>query len=177
MTGRALSPLPQRSRGQGAGAFVVLSGLALASACSPNSLQGSLSTLDSLAFTSVVIEMGQGDLVVTYEDANPGGGGYQVPFELTVEIGSQPVPKGTVVQLGAQDAAGNLIGVATRSVSGDTRPFPAIKSCTITLNDTPTVGESLSGNFFLVFDYQNDSSLGQGQTVEGSFQATVTSSS
>jgi hypothetical protein len=150
--------------------------LALASACSPNSLQGSLSTLDSLAFTSAAIALGQGDIVVTYEDAHAGGG-YDVPFELTVEIGSQPVAKGTVLQLGAQDAAGNPIAVATRSVSGDTRAFPAIKSGTLTLNDSPTVGLTLSGSFFVVFDYQNDSSLGQGQTVEGSFQALVTSSS
>ncbi len=148
--------------------------LALA-ACAPDSLQGSLSSLDALDFTSVTATLGQNDLVVEYREAR--GTGYDVPFQLTVEVGSKPVPKGTVIQLGALDSGGQPIAVATRSVTGDTRVFPAIKSGTVTLNDTPAVGQSLSGSFFLVFDYQNDSSLGQGRTVEGSFQAMVTSSS
>ncbi|MHB8417148.1 MAG: hypothetical protein ACYDCL_03670 [Myxococcales bacterium] len=153
-----------------------LSALALASACAPgNSLVGSLSSLDSLAFTSVAITLGQGDVVLIYKEKQ--GSGFDVPFQLTVEVGSKPVPKGTVIQLGALDGSGQPVAVATRSVEGDTRVFPAIKSGTLTLEQTPAVGQSLSGSFFVVFDYQNDSSLGQGRTVEGSFQAVVASSS
>ncbi|HUB09157.1 MAG TPA: hypothetical protein VMB50_19280 [Myxococcales bacterium] len=155
-----------------AAACAVAVGLA---ACAPDSLQGSLSSLDSLAFTSVAADTGGADLVIIYKEAV--GSGFDVPFQLTVEIGTNPVPKGTVIQLGALDPSGAPIAVASRSVTGDTRGFPAIKSGTLTLNDSPTVGDSLSGSFFLVFDYQNDSTLGQGRTVEGSFQAVLTSSS
>ena len=45
---------------------------------------------------------------------------------------------------------------------------------TLTIDQAVSVGKPGAGHFFLVFDYQNDSSLGQGQTVEGSFQAVVT---
>jgi hypothetical protein len=151
--------------------------------CSPaNQLQGSLSQLTSLSFSSVdlTLQVSPPVLVVLYKD--PQGAGYDVPFQLTVEVGtapltgSQTLAQGTVYQLGGTDANGNALAVATRSITGDSRVFPSIKMGTLTIDQAITIGRAGAGHFFLVFDYENDSSLGQGQTVEGSFQAVVNQS-
>ncbi len=145
--------------------------------CSPaNQLQGSLSQLTSLSFTSVevALQITPPLLVVTYKEAV--GAGFDVPFELSLEVTKPPLTQGTVFQLGGADSSGNAVATATRSVTGDSRVFPAIKMGTVTIDQEITVNKQGAGHFFLVFDYQNDSSLGQGQTVEGSFQAVVTQS-
>jgi hypothetical protein len=145
--------------------------------CSPaNQLEGSLTQLTSLSFSTVQMQLQVTPplLVVTYKETK--GAGYDVPFELSVEVGAPPLKQGTVYQLGGNDSSGNAVAVATRSVTGDSRLFPTIKMGTLTIDQAVSIGKTGAGHFFLVFDYQNDSSLGQGQTVEGSFQAVVTQS-
>jgi hypothetical protein len=161
----------------------VLVAVAAGASCSPsNQLEGSLSQLTSLSFATVdlSLQLSPPQLVVEYKE--PVGAGFDVPFQLTVEVGSapltatQPLTQGTVYQLGGTDPAGNAVAVATRSITGDPRVFPAIKQGTLTIDQNIEIDKPGAGHFFLVFDYQNDSSLGQGQTVEGSFSGVINKS-
>jgi hypothetical protein len=155
---------------------VASAALTLAGCSSSNQLDGSLTQLTSLSFTTVqvALQVSPPLLVLTYKE--PKGAGFDVPFTLSVEVTKPPIAQGTVFQLSGSDSSGNAVAVASRSVTGDTRVFPAIKMGTLTIDQAISVGKQGAGHFFLVFDYQNDSSLGQGQTVEGSFQAVVNQS-
>ncbi|MHB1846564.1 MAG: hypothetical protein ACYCWW_17210 [Deltaproteobacteria bacterium] len=151
-----------------------LAGLALAGCSTGNQLSGSLDELTPLTFTDVVVTLEQGELVVAYHDTPDGGlASGDVPFELSVEAGGGPLDAGEVLDLGALDSSGQPLAQATRSVPGDPRSLPAIQRGTLTLDSPIALGKSGGGHFFLVFEYEQDASLGQGRTVQGSFQAAV----
>jgi hypothetical protein len=172
--------------------FVVLS-----LACSPaNSLQGSMSSLVSLNFNQVTVKLAQNQLVVSYLENNDGGS-LSMPFQLAVDApdGGFQANSTLLVSGLAQDGgpdAGTTDGgledggepvddggvlvyaAANRSVPTDPRAFSPIDRGHIDLNQQPVVGQSVSGDFFVVFTYQTDGSLGSGRTVYGNFSATVT---
>jgi hypothetical protein len=157
---------------------VLLSPLAgLLGACSPaNSLQGSMEDLTSLTFTTVEVKLQQTPqqaLVVEYTDFVDAGSG-NIPFELTVDITGVHLDAGFSILLDGGTAAGNPIGVASRSVLDDQRTFSPIDRGYITLDTPVTLGAAASGSFFTVFLYETDGSLGTGHTVYGNFQAKVT---
>lgn len=145
------------------------------SSCAPgNQLAGSLSELASLEFNVVEVQLGTGQLVVLYRSESDAGD--DVPFQLAVNIGATPLAKGATFELGGNDPEGQPVAFASRAVAGDPRAFPAILKGQLQLDSAVAVGQPAAGHFFLVFDYQGDGSLGQGRTVQGAFQATVSSS-
>ena len=155
-------------------ARAALAGLALAGCSGGNQLAGSLGDLTPLSFTSVAVTYDQSELVVAYHDAPDGGlASGNVPFELALDVGPGPLDAGTTYQLGALDSSGEPLAQATRSVAGDPRSFPQIQKGTLTLDSPVALGAKASGHFFVVFDYQNDATLGQGRTVQGSFEGVV----
>jgi hypothetical protein len=134
--------------------------------------------------------------VVSYLQASDGGA-LSMPFELTVDppdagfqANSTILVSGLAqdggIDAGATDAgAGDggvtaadggevVFAVANRSVPTDPRPFSPIDRGHVDLSQQPVVGQSLSGDFFVVFTYQTDGSLGSGRTVYGNFSAVVT---
>jgi hypothetical protein len=168
---------------------------ATAAACSSagNQLQGSVSEVTSLAFSQVVVidsaatKTSPPQLVVSYR-AYDDAGAFSVPFELQVNLtalppltaGSPPIDLGVLVP----PDGGVPIALADRQVSAsDTRQFPAIdrgpsasgtgSRSHLWIDQDIVVGQQGSGHFFLVFAFQSDSSIGQGHTVEGHFQAVV----
>jgi hypothetical protein len=147
---------------------------ALASCAPSNQLAGSLSELASLEFDVVEVHLGSGQLVVLYRSQSDAGD--DVPFQLAVNVGAMPLAKGATIELGGSDPEGQPVALASRAVAGDSRGFPAILEGQLKLDSAVAVGQPTTGHFFLVFDYQSDGSLGQGRTVQGSFQATVSSS-
>ncbi len=152
----------------------IAAGLALAGCSGGNELAGSLGELTPLAFTGTVVSDDQSQLVVAYHDAPDGGiASGNVPFELAVEVGKGPLDAGTTFDLAALDPSGEPVALASRSVAGDPRAFPQIQKGTLTLDSSIAVGAKGSGHFFLVFDYQQDGTLGQGRTVQGSFEGVV----
>jgi hypothetical protein len=172
----------------------------LSPACSPaNSLQGSMSELVSLGFNQVTVKLAQNQLVVSYLETSDGGS-LSMPFQLAVDApdggfsANSTLLVSGLAQDGGSDAgaidAGATDGgdggppvedggvlvyaVANRSVSTDPRPFSPIDRGHIDINEKPVVGKPVSGDFFVVFTYQTDGSLGSGRTVYGNFSATVT---
>jgi len=143
------------------------------SACTPaNSLNGSMEDLTALSFTNVAVKLQGSSVVIEYENFVDGGG--NIPFELTYNTQGAALDGGTSFLLDAGTRSGRPAAVASRTVVGDTRTFSPIDRGYLNI-DTPVVeGETASGNFFAVFSYQNDGSLGSGRTVYGNFQATVT---
>jgi len=153
----------------------------LAAGCTPaNELKGSVEELTSLAFSEVVVTQSAGsktappEFVVSYRNANDAGG-YSIPFELAVNTTNlPPLTKDSSVDLGALDPdAGTPVAVASRSLPGETRPFPAIDRGTLWIDEDIVMGQQGSGHFFVVFGFQMDDSIAQGRTVEGRFQAVV----
>ena len=167
-------------------------------ACSPaNSLQGSMDELvKSLDFNQVTIKLAQNQLVVSYLDTSDGGA-LTMPFQLTVDSPDSGFQANSTVlvsglaQDGGIDAGATDAGLgdggatvadggevvfaqASRSVADDPRMFSPIDRGHIDLNQLPVVGQQLSGDFFVVFTYQTDGTLGSGRTVYGNFSATVT---
>jgi hypothetical protein len=165
--------------------------------CSPaNSLQGSMGELVSLGFNQVTVKLAQNQLVVSYLQTSDGGA-LTMPFQLTVDppdggfqANSTLLVSG-VTQDGGLDAGATDAGltdggttvddggevvyaVASRSVPNDARLYSPIDRGHVDLNQLPVVGQSVSGDFFVVFTYQTDGSLGSGRTVYGNFSATVT---
>jgi hypothetical protein len=157
-------------------------GAALVASCTPaNQLQGSLGELTSLAFTDVLVTQSAGtgtsppSFVVSYRDADDAGG-YATPFKLAVDLtGLPPLTKDQApIDLGSLEPdAGTPVAVASRSVPGDMRLFPAISHGSLWIDQDIQVGQQGSGHFFLVFGFQMDDSIAQGRTVEGRFQAVV----
>jgi hypothetical protein len=162
--------------------------------CSANSLDGSMSELTPLSFNQVTVKLAQKQLVISYF-ASSDGGGSSLPFQLAVdqpdggftansrlEVSGLP-PDGGIGDAGVADGGDGgappndggvlVFAVATRSVPQDTRPFSAIDRGHIDLNQLPVVGQTASGDFFVVFAYQKDGSLGSGRTVFGNFSAKV----
>jgi hypothetical protein len=157
--------------------------------------------LVSLEFNQVTVKLAQGQLVVSYLQSTDGGA-LSLPFELTVnppdggfQANSTLLVSGLAqdggIDAGATDAgttdAGSgdggattdaggevVLAVANRSVPMDSRPFSPIDRGHVDLVQKPVVGQSLSGDFFVVFTYQTDGSLGSGRTVYGNFSGTVT---
>ena len=166
-------------------------------ACSPaNSLQGSMGELVSLGFNQVTVKLAQNQLVVSYLQSSDGGG-LTMPFQLAVNApdgGFQAnstllvsgLPQDGGVDGGETDAGldgggttsadgGEVVyAVANRSVPADPRMFSPIDRGHIDIVQLPVVGQPVSGDFFVVFTYQTDGSLGSGRTVYGNFSATVT---
>ena len=169
----------------------------LSIACSPaNSLQGSMSSLVSLDFNQVTVKLAQDQLVISYLETSDGGG-LSMPFQLAVDApdggftANSTLLVSGLAQDGGPDAGitdgglgdggvppddgGVLVyAVANRSVPTDPRAFSPIDRGHIDINQLPVVGQSVSGDFFVVFTYQTDGTLGSGRTVYGNFSATVT---
>jgi hypothetical protein len=170
---------------------------ALSLACSPsNSLQGSMGELVSLDFNQVTVKLAQNQLVVSYLETSDGGA-LSMPFQLAVDApdggfqaNSTFLVSGLAQDGGSDAGTGDgglgdggdaaddggvvLFAVANRSVATDTRAYSPIDRGHVDLNQSPVVGQSVSGDFFVVFTYQTDGSLGSGRTVYGNFSATVT---
>jgi hypothetical protein len=152
-----------------------------------------MSELTSLSFNVVTVKLSQNQLVISYFQSSDGGEN-DLPFELTVdppdggftanstlEVSGLPQDGGTDAGVvdggdaGAPPEDGGILvyGIASRFVTQDTRQFSAIDRGHIDLNQQPVVGKPMSGDFFVVFAYQNDGTLGSGRTVFGNFSATV----
>ena len=144
------------------------------SACAPGtSLNGSMEDLTSLSYTGVAVKLQGSQLVIEYQDFIDGGG--NIPFELTYNTGGiQLADAGRTFLLDAGTAAGLPRATASRVVVGDQRMFSPIDRGYLTLLTPVVVGEPAHGDFFAVFTYQTDGSLGAGRTVYGNFEATVT---
>ncbi len=151
-----------------------LVGLLGLEACGSNSLDGSMKQLTPLDFTQVFVKVSGSTLVVEYADFVDGGG--NIPFELTVDTTGIPYDAGFDVLLdgGNKHVPPQPLGVASRSIVDDLRQFSTIQRGYLNVDGPVVVGKPASGDFFVVFDYLTDGSLGQGYTVYGSFSATVT---
>lgn len=147
--------------------------LALGGACAPaNSLNGSMQSVTPLAFTMVEVKLQGSQLVIEYADFVDGGG--NIPFELTVNTEGLMLDGGFSVLLDGGLDGGAPIALASRDVQSDGRTFSSIDRGFLNVSGPVAEGQRASGNFFLVFTYQVDGSLGSGHTVYGDFQAAVT---
>jgi hypothetical protein len=154
-----------------------------------------MSELVSLQFNQVTVKLAQNQLVVSYLQSSDGGA-LSMPFQLAVDapdagfqanstllVSGLPQDGGTDAGVddggadggaSAADAGEVVFATANRSVATDPRPFSPIDRGHVDLNQLPKVGQTLSGDFFVVFTYQTDGSLGSGRTVYGNFSGTVT---
>jgi hypothetical protein len=152
-----------------------------------------MSELTPLSFNLVTVKLSQKQLVITYFQSSDGGEN-DLPFELTVdppdggfsansrlEVSGLPQDAGVDAGVGdggdggatPEDGGILVYAVASRFVALDPRQFSAIDRGHVDLNQQPVVGKPMSGDFFVVFAYQNDGTLGSGRTVFGNFSATV----
>jgi len=170
----------------------------LALGCSPsNTLEGSMIELTGpLTFNQVTVKLAQNQLVVSYLELDDGGG-QSMPFQLTVDspdggfqANSHILVSGLTPDAGpdagttdggdadggedVSDAGEVVFAQASRSVPNDTHAFSPIDRGHVNLTQQPVVGQPASGDFFVVFTYQTDGTLGAGRTVFGNFSATVT---
>ena len=148
-----------------------LASLGLLACSSGTTLMGSMQEFTPLAFTKVEFHLQGAALSLSYDDFVDGGA--NIPFTLTVDTTGVPLDAGHSFELDGGTDAGTPIAIASRSVVMDTRPFSAISFGHLTLDGPVAVGSSVSGDFFVVFQYQNDGSLGSGHTVYGNFSAKV----
>jgi hypothetical protein len=142
------------------------------SACAPgNSLNGSMQDLTPLNFSGVAVKLQNSSLVIQYQDFIDGGG--NIPFELTYNTAGIPLDAGMTLLLDAGTPSGMPRAVASRVVVGDIRAFSPIDRGYLTLSTPVVLNQNASGNFFAIFTYQTDGSLGSGRTVYGDFDAKV----
>ncbi len=141
----------------------LLSSLALVG-CSgdSNKLFGSLSQMYDLGFNSVTILLQGASVSVEYVSTSGMGGD---PAVLIVDTANIANVAGSAIDLTQLDN-GAPRGVVQR-IGTVTTDFP-IERGTVTFDQTPQVGQKLSGNFAATFTNPS------GYTLDGDFSATVT---
>lgn len=153
-------------------------------ACGPRSVQGSLSVLMDMRYTSEEVVMGSSELTVRYvrpttkvgeeisTDPNVGqdlvlavsARGLRLPF--AADAGT-PI----VIDL-AEDIGGVQRGALARNVIDDPRQtFPAMERGHLTFNSLPVVGGRTSGDFAVTFVLGEE--FGDGRTLYDNFQEKV----
>jgi hypothetical protein len=151
--------------------------------CGPQQIQGSLSTLLNLQYSSVQVAytggsvdgglMTDGQVAVSF--LQPSGKSQNAVLIVTEDLSGLEVKPGGKVDLTLVPPSGvGQRGVVTRDVAGDPRTtFPAIQIGSMTLNSTPVPGsnDSVSGAFNVTFALCADFACGY--TAYASFSGKV----
>jgi hypothetical protein len=151
--------------------------------CGPQQIQGSLSTLLNLQYSSVQVAytggsvdgglMTDGEVAVSFLE--PSGKSQNAVLIVTENLNGLEVKPGGAVDLTLVPPSGvGQRGVVTRDVSGDPRTtFPALQIGSMKLNSTPIPGsgDSVSGAFNVTFVLCPDFACGY--TAYSSFSGTV----
>jgi hypothetical protein len=154
-------------------------------ACGPRSVQGSLSVVMDLRYTSTEVVMGTSDVTVRYfrpatkvgeeisnTDTDAGqdlvlavsARGLRLPFAAD---GGLPI----VIDL-ARDAGGSQVGALSRNVLDDPQQtFPAMERGQLRFNAIPVVGKQVDGDFAVTFVLGEQ--FGDGRTMFDNFQGKV----
>ncbi len=151
--------------------------------CGPQQIQGSLSTLLNLQYSSVQVAytggsvdgglMTNGQVAVSF--LQPSGKSQNAVLVVTEDLTGLAVKPGGTVDLTLVPPSGvGQRGVVTRDVSGDPRTtFPALQIGSMKLNSTPVPGsgDSVGGAFNVTFVLCADFACGY--TAYTSFSGTV----
>jgi len=163
--------------------LALISGPAALLACGPQSIQGSLSTLLDLDYSSVQVAytggsvdggvMANGEVAVSFLE--PSGKSENAVLIVTEDLtGLQVAPNGVVDLTLVPPSGVGQRGVVTRDVANDPRTtFPALQIGSMRLNSTPIPGSgnSVSGAFNVTFALCPDFACGY--TAFASFSGQV----
>lgn len=145
----------------------------LLAACGPNtSLSGSVSELFSIDVSHVEIAQNGEALQVTYL-ANHG-----VSLDVVVRLGlalkDVVLKPGAKVSLAGEYEPGHPRTTVSHQPGGEPlRLFPPVKRGDLHISSGGAVGQTISGDFSLVFDIDGGD-LGQGRTLSGTFTGEAT---
>ncbi|MBI5543446.1 MAG: hypothetical protein HY901_06125 [Deltaproteobacteria bacterium] len=141
--------------------------LALGS-CSGPSLDGSLSEAFDLSFSSMLIRRSEKALQLSYLKSE----GREVVVAVTVATEGLGLKPGARVELGGEYAPGHPRTVVSRAVDGEpVRTLPPVLKGTLTVDQLPTSGSTVTGDFSVSFGEGGD--VGSGRTLFGNFSAKV----
>jgi hypothetical protein len=150
--------------------FGGLAAVSMGSCSPPNTLSGSLDSLTSLQFTSVNVRASSTAMVIEYDQ--PDATSTDVVFKLVINPENLTLSQGLQIDLSELIDPVTPRATASRSIASDPRTqLPPILRGQLTLNDDVSVGGVASGSFYILFGQGGQ--LGEGTTVNGSFQATV----
>lgn len=146
-----------------------IAAVALAGACGPQQLEGSLSTLMDLKYQRMTASSSSDEMVVRF--SRPQGSGEDLVLQVSAKR-TGLAPEALLFDLAEVTPQGTQRGALSRNVLNDPhRTFPSLLRGRLQFNRPLTVGQGVTGSFSVTF--AEGTVYAAGRTVYGNFGATV----